>query len=89
MRKYIFLTIIKRFLLGFSMSYFNENENVALILLSISFCFALYSISNLPFAEVYHNYRSNFCHITELTIIFAAYYYRRVGKKDVNNESIS
>jgi hypothetical protein len=69
------------------MSYFNENENVALILLFVSFCFAFYSLSNLPFIQTYHNYRGNFCHVTELVIILTAYFYRTVIYKNNNTEN--
>lgn len=72
---YINITIVYRLVLGFGMSYFNDYEYVTLCLLILSIFFIVYNFVNLPFKEVYHNYRANVCHITHFVIILVANYY--------------
>lgn len=77
---YLLISIIYRFGIGFSLSYgayyTQQNDIIIFVPIGISFILTLYFVINLPFKHLRHNYRSALIHISELIILFIAYYYK-------------
>lgn len=72
---YFVFTLIYRFVLRYYIAVMNSYELSTLIVISFSLLFLLYNLTNLPFLDAYHNYRANFCHVTQLIILFVTNYY--------------
>ena len=75
-RLYIALTLIFRISLGFYISLENDYEFGAFIIIGFSLSFLMYHIVNLPFRNVFHNYRAGLVHATEFIILMVTSYYR-------------
>lgn len=75
-RLYIPFTILYRMCLGFYISLENTNSEATLIVIAFSFIFIMYNVVNLPFSNVFQNYRSNFIHIVQFVILLTANFYR-------------
>ena len=73
---YIPFTIIYRVVLGIFMSTQSHSIESTITTLSFSFIFIIYTLTNLPFINVYQNYRSSFIHFTMLITLLSANYYR-------------
>lgn len=70
------VTIVYRLCIGLYLSMANEDDLSTLIILAVSIMFLIYNLVNLPFAQAYHNYRANICHLTQFVTLFVAMYYR-------------
>lgn len=70
------VSIVYRVIVGFLMSYHHDSSNVTIITTFLSLGFLIYTLADLPFTEGYHNYRSIFCQISTITILFISMYYR-------------
>ena len=62
--------------LGFYSAVQSDYDESTLIILGFSLTFMLYTIVNLPFTNVYQNYRACLIHITMLFTLFTTNYYR-------------
>ena len=63
-RMYIALTLIFRMSLGFYISLENDYELGTIIIIGFTLAFTMYNIINLPFRNVFHNYRASIIHLT-------------------------
>ena len=73
---FIPLLFVYRVSLGLYSSLRHDNEYSTIFMLGISIVFNLYIIINLPFIDVFQNYRTAAIHITTIFIIITADYYR-------------
>lgn len=73
---YIPLTVVYRMILGFYSAVKSDYDESTLIILGFSLAFMLYTIVNLPFTNVYQNYRCSLIHITMLYTLLTTNYYR-------------
>lgn len=62
--------------LGFYSAVKSDYDESTLIILAFSMAFMLYTIVNLPFTNVYQNYRCSLIHITMLYTLLTTNYYR-------------
>lgn len=73
---YIPLTVVYRMVLGFYTAVKSDYDEGTLIILAFSLTFMLYTIVNLPFTNVFQNYRCSLIHITMLYTLLTTNYYR-------------
>lgn len=62
--------------LGFYSAIQSDYDESTLIILGFSLAFLLYTVVNLPFTNVYQNYRCSLIHLTMLATLFTTNYYR-------------
>lgn len=73
---YIPLTVCYRMALGFYSAVKSDYDESTLIILAFSLAFMMYTIVNLPFTNVFQNYRCSLIHITMLFTLLTTNYYR-------------
>ena len=73
---YIALTFLYRTSLGLYISLEADYEEGTIIVLAFCLLFMLYNLTNLPFQNVYQNYRSNIIHVCFFVILMVGNYYR-------------
>ena len=73
---YIPLTVVYRMVLGFYTAVKSDYDEGTLIILAFSLAFMLYTIVNLPFTNVFQNYRCSLIHLTMLYTLLTTNYYR-------------
>ena len=73
---YIPLTVVYRMILGFYTAVKSDYNEGTLIILAFSLAFMLYIIVNLPFSNVFQNYRCSLIHLTMLYTLLTTNYYR-------------
>ncbi len=62
--------------LGLYSSVRTEYNESTLLIMGFSFVFLMYFIVNLPFSNVFQNYRAGLIHLTMLYILLTTNYYR-------------
>jgi len=72
---YFVFSLAYRYALGYYIAVKNEYTLSTLIVIGFSILFLLYNFVNLPFKTALHNYRANFCHLSQLGILVVANYY--------------
>ena len=73
---YIPLVILYRMAIGVYISYNHSYELGTLLMIGLGMAFLLFDLVNLPFSNVYENYRSNVIYVSHLIILFTTNYYR-------------
>ena len=73
---YVPLVIIYRIFIGIYISYNHTYELGTLLMIGLGIAFLMFDMINLPFTNVYENYRSNIIYISHLVILFTTNYYR-------------
>lgn len=73
---YIALTIVYRILIGLYLATQSHSIESTTIVVIFTICLLLYIHVNLPFLNVYQNYRSSFIHLTMFVTLLVANYYR-------------
>ena len=69
------MSLCYRFGLGYYIAVRAEYVLSTLIALAFSMFYLMYMFLNLPFKQAYQNYRTCFCHIAHLIILFVGNYY--------------
>jgi hypothetical protein len=62
--------------LGFYTAVESDYSESTLLIIGISLAFLMYFVVNLPFSNVYQNYRGAFVHFTMMYTLLTANYYR-------------
>ena len=73
---YIPLVILYRIGIGIYISYNHFYQLGTLLMIGLGMAFLLFDMINLPFSNVYQNYRSNIIYIAHLIILITTNYYR-------------
>ena len=75
-RLYIPLTVCYRMVLGFYTAMNSDYDESTLMIQAFSLSFIMYFITNLPFTNVYQNYRGGLIHLTMTYTLLTTNYYR-------------
>ena len=73
---YITISFVYRMALGFYIGLESDYEEGTFLILGFSLMFIMYNIVNLPFKNVFENYRANVIHLTQFIILMVANYYK-------------
>ena len=74
-RCYIPMVIVYRIVISIFISYYHDYELGTLLMVGVGMGFVLFNLINLPFKNVFHNYRSNIIYLTHLVTLFTTNYY--------------